>query len=69
VSDDHKVVPEPDPVDDSPAETRPGRARPGAVEFVVLSGTAGDELDARQNAAIREVLMWLHRQREQSRNQ
>jgi hypothetical protein len=69
MSDGREVVPEPDPVDDSQAEARPGRVRPGAVEFVVLSGTAGDELDARQAAAIREVLVWLHRQREHSRNE
>lgn len=44
----------------------PGGQRRGLgvrVEIVTVAGREGDELDARQNAAILEILRWLHRRR------
>jgi hypothetical protein len=31
----------------------------GAIDLVPLAGSAGDELEARQDAAIRQILLWL----------
>lgn len=67
MSDDPGVAPQPNPVDDSLTEARPGRLRVAAVELIPFGGTAGDELEARQDAAVREVLLWLQRQREHPR--
>jgi hypothetical protein len=67
VSDDRDVVPRPDPADGSLAEARLDRLRVAAVELIPLGGTAGDELEARQDAAIREVLLWLQRRQEHAR--
>jgi hypothetical protein len=39
-----------------------------AVEVVALAGTAGDELDARQDAAIKEILLWLSRRQDRTRS-
>ena len=61
MSDDHEVV-TPGPSDGrQPATSRSGHIRVKSVELISLAGTAGDELEARQDAAIREVLLWLQR--------
>ena len=56
----------------SGADTPPGsRARAievAAVEVVALAGTAGDELDARQDAVIKEILLWLSRRQDPTRS-
>jgi hypothetical protein len=45
--------------------TREGGPPPGwSVEIVLLGGEEGRRLDALQAAAIKEVLGWLHTQRQ-----
>jgi len=39
-----------------------------AVEVVALAGTAGDELDARQDAVIKEILLWFSRRQDPTRS-
>lgn len=39
-----------------------------AVEVVALAGTAGDELNARQDAVIKEILLWLSRRQDPTRS-
>lgn len=48
---------------DRPPETRPQCVQLRGIEFISLAGNAGDDLDARQNAAIKEILIWLQRRR------
>lgn len=36
------------------------------IEFIPLADDGGDDLDARQNAAIKEILIWLQRRRDQT---
>lgn len=50
----------------TPTERPEGRRSPirhVRVEVIPATGHAADELDARQNAAIKEILQWLQRQR------
>lgn len=55
----------------SSGAARDSRARAievAAVEVIALAGTAGDELDARQAAAIKEILQWLSRRQDPTRS-
>ena len=38
-----------------------GPVRVARVEVVGVDGAAGDELDDRQNNALKEILLWLYR--------
>jgi hypothetical protein len=58
--------------DADPAEgRRPGvrreRLRVARIEFVPLLDEAGDELEARQNATIKEILLWLQQRQGETR--
>lgn len=54
----------PDP--DADEGRRPGvhreRPRVALIDLIPAAGAAGDELEARQNAAIKEIIQWLQRQ-------
>lgn len=47
---------------------RRGPLRVAGVELVGVSGDAGDDLDARQNAAIKDILRWMQ-QKDQATDQ
>lgn len=57
------VVEEPrDPLHKSPSDSARPRLKVVRIEFIGVTGAAGDELDDRQNGAIKEILLWLHQQ-------
>jgi hypothetical protein len=42
--------------------TRPHELRVERIELVPATGAAGREIEARQNLAIKEIVLWLQRQ-------
>jgi hypothetical protein len=38
-----------------------------SIDLVPLAGTAGDELEAHQDAAVRQILLWLGQEHETGR--
>jgi hypothetical protein len=67
VTGQRQTLPDADAAEGGRAGVRRERLRVARIEFTPAAGAEGDELEARQNATIKEIIQWLQRQERMGR--